>query len=258
MDYKARFYDAALGMFTQPDSITPGGPQGLNRYSYAINNPLNYNDPTGHMASECGQDGEECGDYTDLDRAHDAYVAQRDEALRCQAGNTDYCSYAENHPVETVATTAAGLVGVAALPEVGIVAANAVTSAATTAWETTIYPGLVSIITNFATHNPDSSTVSIGSNDIYQSIGEIKGFTFFDLPEKIFGALDNLGVAQDVNSNFIANQIEQGKDFVVTSFSSVPGPGTQLEMDWIEASGIYSRITSAVVNAFTSWIYSQH
>jgi hypothetical protein len=28
--------------------VTPGGPQGLNRYSYGLNNPVKYNDPTGH------------------------------------------------------------------------------------------------------------------------------------------------------------------------------------------------------------------
>jgi RHS repeat-associated protein len=39
MDYRARFY-SHLGRFVQPDTITPGGPQGLNRYSYANNNPL--------------------------------------------------------------------------------------------------------------------------------------------------------------------------------------------------------------------------
>src|ERR1700690_85398 len=31
MDYNSRFYDQSLGRFTQPDSLTPGGPQGLNR-----------------------------------------------------------------------------------------------------------------------------------------------------------------------------------------------------------------------------------
>jgi RHS repeat-associated protein len=40
MDYRARFYSQSLGRFVQPDTITPGGPQGLNRYSYANNNPL--------------------------------------------------------------------------------------------------------------------------------------------------------------------------------------------------------------------------
>lgn len=37
-----------LGRFIQPDTITPGGPQGLNRYSYVGNQPINFNDPTGH------------------------------------------------------------------------------------------------------------------------------------------------------------------------------------------------------------------
>jgi len=44
-----------LGRFVQPDTIIPGGPQGLNRYSYVANNPVNFNDPTGHRP--CG-DGE--------------------------------------------------------------------------------------------------------------------------------------------------------------------------------------------------------
>jgi len=48
MDYKARFYSPYLNRFIQPDTITPGGPQGLNRYSYALNNPIRYNDPDGH------------------------------------------------------------------------------------------------------------------------------------------------------------------------------------------------------------------
>jgi RHS repeat-associated protein len=48
MDYKARFYSPLLGRFVQPDTITPDGPQGLNRYSYANNNPIVYNDPNGH------------------------------------------------------------------------------------------------------------------------------------------------------------------------------------------------------------------
>jgi hypothetical protein len=49
MDYNARFYSPMLGRFIQPDSMTPDGPQGLNRYSYVSNNPVNFNDPTGHQ-----------------------------------------------------------------------------------------------------------------------------------------------------------------------------------------------------------------
>jgi hypothetical protein len=55
MDYKARFYDPYLAHFVQPDTITSGGPQGLNRYSYTVNNPINLTDPTGH--DTCDEQG---------------------------------------------------------------------------------------------------------------------------------------------------------------------------------------------------------
>jgi hypothetical protein len=47
------FYGArcsALGRFIQADSIIPDqkGPQSWDRYSYALNNPVKYNDPSGH------------------------------------------------------------------------------------------------------------------------------------------------------------------------------------------------------------------
>jgi RHS repeat-associated protein len=50
--YGARYYDSTLGRFIQPDTIVPepGNPQALNRYSYTLNNPLKYTDPSGHFA----------------------------------------------------------------------------------------------------------------------------------------------------------------------------------------------------------------
>ena len=38
--YHARYYDSALGKFVSPDTMIQAGPQGLNRYSYAGNNPI--------------------------------------------------------------------------------------------------------------------------------------------------------------------------------------------------------------------------
>jgi RHS repeat-associated protein len=48
--YNARWYDPEIGRFIQADSIipSPGNPQNWDRYSYARNNPVRYNDPTGH------------------------------------------------------------------------------------------------------------------------------------------------------------------------------------------------------------------
>jgi len=50
--YGARYYDPALAHFISPDTIEPdrANPQTLNRYAYALNNPVKYIDPTGHFA----------------------------------------------------------------------------------------------------------------------------------------------------------------------------------------------------------------
>ena len=62
--YGARYYDPVIGAFVQPDSIVPepGNSQSLNRYSSVLDNPLRYNDPTGHDVGCPGQDASECGD----------------------------------------------------------------------------------------------------------------------------------------------------------------------------------------------------
>ena len=53
-NYGARFYSPYINRFLSADTIVPGfaNPQSLNRYSYVVNNPLRYTDPTGHMMVE--------------------------------------------------------------------------------------------------------------------------------------------------------------------------------------------------------------
>ncbi len=48
--YGARFYSPKLGRFVSADPIVPGAgnPQAFNRYSYALNNPVRYTDPSGY------------------------------------------------------------------------------------------------------------------------------------------------------------------------------------------------------------------
>ena len=57
MYYKARWYYPSLGRFGQADSIVPGAgdPRAWDRYSYVKNNPVRYNDPSGHAT--CDEDG---------------------------------------------------------------------------------------------------------------------------------------------------------------------------------------------------------
>ena len=50
-DYNARQYNPILKRFLQADTVIFDhyNPQSLNRYSYTVNNPLKYTDPTGHF-----------------------------------------------------------------------------------------------------------------------------------------------------------------------------------------------------------------
>ena len=52
IDMNGRFYDPLLGRFLSPDPYVqaPENPQNFNRYSYCLNNPLKYTDPSGEMA----------------------------------------------------------------------------------------------------------------------------------------------------------------------------------------------------------------
>jgi len=50
-NYDARMYDPVIGRFISADTViqSPYNPQTLNRYSYCVNNPMKYTDPSGHI-----------------------------------------------------------------------------------------------------------------------------------------------------------------------------------------------------------------
>jgi RHS repeat-associated protein len=60
MYYRARYYAHYLNRWLSPDTIVPdqANPQSLNRYSYGLNNPVRYTDPTGHYV--CDEDTGDC------------------------------------------------------------------------------------------------------------------------------------------------------------------------------------------------------
>ncbi|HXO37244.1 MAG TPA: IPT/TIG domain-containing protein [Candidatus Acidoferrum sp.] len=53
--YRARYYDATIGRFTNEDSI--GFKGGENFYAYVLNDPVNHIDPSGHVLDNPGCDG---------------------------------------------------------------------------------------------------------------------------------------------------------------------------------------------------------
>ncbi|HND47766.1 MAG TPA: RHS repeat-associated core domain-containing protein [Anaerolineales bacterium] len=63
--YNARWVDPSLGRFAQADTIVPPGVQGLDRYAYMNNSPVNFVDPTGHELCDadgwCGYDNSSSG-----------------------------------------------------------------------------------------------------------------------------------------------------------------------------------------------------
>jgi RHS repeat-associated protein len=57
--FNARFYSPTLARFLSADTIIQGiaNPQNLNPFSYVLNNPIRYTDPTGHMCIEYDANG---------------------------------------------------------------------------------------------------------------------------------------------------------------------------------------------------------
>jgi RHS repeat-associated protein len=65
---KSRFYDAKIARFTQSDSYTGNNsdPLSLNLYTYVLNNPLRYLDPTGMIPNEIKINGKSIGYLQDF------------------------------------------------------------------------------------------------------------------------------------------------------------------------------------------------
>jgi len=66
--YGARYYSPYLAKFTQPDTVIQDvyNPQNLNRYSYALNNPYKYNDPSGNYFETIADIGFVLWDIVDI------------------------------------------------------------------------------------------------------------------------------------------------------------------------------------------------
>lgn len=107
--YGARFYSPGLGRFLSADTIVPGptSPQAFNRYSYTLNNPVRYTDPSGHACvdgtSYCVDpiSGQTSGSLTDYD---DTYTGgndnDEDEEETVEPSNTTLtaCAAEDNCP----------------------------------------------------------------------------------------------------------------------------------------------------------------
>jgi RHS repeat-associated protein len=61
--YGSRYFDPLLGRFVSPDTIIPEASQGIqawDRYAGMNNNPVRWNDPTGHDVGCAGREASDC------------------------------------------------------------------------------------------------------------------------------------------------------------------------------------------------------
>jgi RHS repeat-associated protein len=112
LDYGARWYSAALGRFIQPDSIVPDltDTQAWNRFSYVNNNPVKYNDPTGHLLEDSGilpdgdgniyEERENYNSFTDWEYEYGRYLANA--AMNMYRNRDDYYIWGYVDGAETV------------------------------------------------------------------------------------------------------------------------------------------------------------
>jgi len=102
--YGSRYYDPKLGRFLSPDSVAPNKalPQSRNRYSYVLNNPLRYVDPTGHRELDPGEDPKGVAPPTVADEAPPeqadfGLTGNQSGGSPSPAPEADPCSYRECH-----------------------------------------------------------------------------------------------------------------------------------------------------------------
>lgn len=83
MHYGARYYDPNLRRFISADTIipNPANPADHNRYTYTVNNPIRYTDPTGH--DPCAGGGGGCGGVRQGDHNGDGFQLGYDCGVDC-------------------------------------------------------------------------------------------------------------------------------------------------------------------------------
>ncbi|MEU6416118.1 RHS repeat-associated core domain-containing protein [Streptomyces spiralis] len=103
----ARMYDPALGRFLSPDPLNkPFSPQELNAYSYSVNNPVNYSDPSGleigSKPNSCQYDIKYCDQKTWDEVGYDPTTGTSDYHRGCAVGD---CSIrGQHHKVKAAVT----------------------------------------------------------------------------------------------------------------------------------------------------------
>jgi RHS repeat-associated protein len=99
---RSRWYSPYLNRWIQPDTIIPDqyNPADWDRFSYARNNPIKFNDPSGHSV-DCAMGEEDCeaGEYVEPGTNNDAEPPEIDDVFHPAGLNADYYSVSVSHSI---------------------------------------------------------------------------------------------------------------------------------------------------------------
>ena len=119
------------------------------------------------MTQGCGDGKSACSPSAQI-KADYEYFRQRTDAKACQAGNKTYCSYAENHPVETALFGLVGFGAVGLIP--AAVESITVGSAITTGTISTTFVKTANTVCG----GDCSDEINTGTNTVYRVIEQGK------------------------------------------------------------------------------------
>lgn len=184
----ARMYDPSNGRFLQEDTYLgdPKDPLSLNRYTYCMNNPVKYYDPSGHIAiwAIIGI-GAVVGGVFGLGVSH---TQQKDEIRRGQRDKLDYGKLAKD--------TLMGAAGGSMLVASGV--------------QTAAY--LAPVATTFAmqygiSNVPPPPTININNNIKMPTISDRKNLTIKPAPNNVKGAtIKGIGEAASIHPGKLAGE----------------------------------------------------
>jgi RHS repeat-associated protein len=175
--YVARWYDPQLAHFTQADMVVPnaGDAASYDRYTYVRNNPIKYNDPTGHqVCNTCSGNYDMGGETTTVTSSEttstgstntSTYIVCGYITIPCSAGSTS------NETLQTYITKAL---------KKGKVTVNTASMQDVSRYKTAIGSEIAQMVLT----NPDTVIIghSAGADAVILAIQDLKalGFTQWD------------------------------------------------------------------------------